>query len=229
MAAQAGKRLTARLVLFDLDDTLCDHYHAHRLRLRRAFGGALAAYPAVDVEALVEEAARWVGGTAHFAELLRAAGVTDTACCRHAIELYRADRFLGLELYGETREVVRAVSRQAGVGVITNGPSAIQREKIRLLGIGDLFPFILVSEEENAWKPDPAIFARALALGDARPEEAIYVGDSPEHDVAGAQAAGLQAIWVNRRGRAWPGGPPPDFEIGDLRELLPLLGVRAPS
>ncbi|HET7036189.1 MAG TPA: HAD family hydrolase [Thermomicrobiaceae bacterium] len=226
MAAQAGERLTARLVLFDLDDTLCDHYQSHRLRLRRAFGSALAEYPAVDLEALVEAAALQVGGTAHFAEVLRGAGVADPGCCQRAIDLYRADRFLGLELYGEALDVVRAVARHARVGMITNGPSAIQREKICLLGIGDLFPFILVSEEEDSWKPDSAIFARALELGGVGPEEAVYVGDSPEHDVAGAQAAGLQSVWVNRRGRAWPGGPPPDFEIGDLRELLPLLGVR---
>lgn len=229
MAAHAGNRLTARLVLFDLDDTLCDHYVSHRLRLRRAFDAALEGYPEHDLELLVEEAAQQIGGTAHFAEVLGRAGLTDPERCQRAVDLYRADRFLGLELFAEALEVVDAVAQHARIGMITNGPSGIQREKIRLLGIGDLFPFILVSEEENAWKPDPAIFARALELAGVAPGEAVYVGDSPENDVAGARAAGLASVWINRRGRAWPGGPPPDFEISDLRQLLPLLGLAKPG
>src|SRR5579884_2814147 len=197
MSAEPGGRLSARLVLFDLDDTLCDHYYAHRLRLRRAFTAALDTYPdraGIDLEAIVEQAAQHIGGTAHFTQVLAAAGVDPPEYGRRAAEIYRADRFLGLALYVESREVVTTVARSRGVGLITNGPSGIQREKIARLGIGDLFPFILVSEEENAWKPDPAIFARALALGGVAAEEAVYVGDSPEHDVAGAKAAGLAAV-----------------------------------
>jgi putative hydrolase of the HAD superfamily len=55
--------------------------------------------------------------------------------------------------------------------------------------------------------------------------DAMYIGDSPEHDMAGAQAAGLISVWINRRQRAWPGGPPPDYEITDLRQLLLLLSI----
>lgn len=42
--------------------------------------------------------------------------------------------------------------------------------------------------------------------------------------MAGARAAGLASVWVNRNGREWPGGPPPDYTIANLRELLPLFG-----
>jgi putative hydrolase of the HAD superfamily len=139
------------------------------------------------------------------------------------VAIYVSDRFMGLQLFAEAREVVAAVSRRARVGMITNGPSRIQRDKIALLAIADLFPFILVSEEEGVWKPDREIFERALARGEARPEEAVYVGDSPEHDMAGARAAGLMTAWINRRGRSWPEGVRPDFEIRDLRALPGLL------
>lgn len=225
MVATDGLRLPPKLVLFDLDDTLCDHYYAHRLRLRRAFTSAVEDRPEIDVEALVEQAAAQLGGTGHFAELLRAAGVEDDACHELAVAIYSSDRLLGLELYPESLEVVAAVSRHAPVGLITNGPSGIQREKIRRLALEAHFPVILVSEEEGVWKPDREIFARALArAGGIRPEDAVYVGDSPEHDIAGAQAAGLMTVWVNRRERAWPEAPRPDFEIHDLRELPAVLG-----
>jgi putative hydrolase of the HAD superfamily len=54
-------------------------------------------------------------------------------------------------------------------------------------------------------KPDGAIFAAALALAGAAPEEAWHVGDTPEADVDGALAAGLRPVLIARRDVA--GGP----------------------
>jgi HAD superfamily hydrolase (TIGR01549 family) len=224
--SNAWSDMLPSLVLFDLDDTLCDHYTSLRLRLRFAFEGAVDGFDAVDLEEMVEAAARQsVTGTSHFAELLLQRGIEDPARAELAIERYVSDRFRGLALFEESREVIATIIRHTRVGMITNGPSQIQRDKIRLLEIGDLFPIILVSEEEGVWKPDPIIFTRALARAGVTPREALYVGDSPEHDVAGSQAAGLSSVWINRRQRTWPGGAPPDHEIEDLRQLVELLGI----
>lgn len=221
---QSGWR--PRLVLFDLDDTLCDHDSSLRLRLRVAFGAACDGLGDVDLDDLVSSAvAHSVAGTDHFAEVLAARGVCDPVRVERAVASYVGDRYRGLALFDESLEVVESIKQQARVGLITNGPSVIQRNKLLRLEITELFPFVLVSEEVGSWKPDPAIFHRALALGGARAEEAVYVGDSPEHDVAGARSAGLRSVWVNRRGRTWPGGPRADFEIRDLRQLIPLLGL----
>lgn len=219
-----------KLVLFDLDDTLCDHDRALRMRVKLAFAAASEGIEGVDLDTLVDAAvARSVFGTDHFAEVLATAGVTGDDRLRRAVEAYVGDRYLGLELFEEAVDVVNTIKRQARVGMITNGPSEIQRNKILRLGIVDLFPFVIVSEEAGVWKPDPAIFERALELGEARPDEAVYVGDTPEHDVAGAKAAGVTAVWINRPGREWPGGPEPDYEIHDLRELLDLFGFDQPD
>ncbi len=122
--------------------------------------------------------------------------------------------------------IVREASH---VGLITNGPSRIQRDKIARLAIGDLFELILVSEEEGIWKPDPLIFHRALERFGIEPDDALYVGDSAEHDVAGARAAGITSVWINRRGREWPGGARADHEITSLLELPDLLGLMPAS
>jgi len=214
-----------KLVLFDLDDTLCDHNASLRLRLRVAFAEACRGLDDVDLDALVEAAvARSVFGTDHFADILTTVGAGTPERVERAVASYVSDRYRGLKLFDEALEVVDAVRQHVRVGMITNGPSVIQRNKIARLRIADAFPFILVSEEVGVWKPDPAIFQRALELGEAAPHEAVYVGDNPEHDVAGARAAGLASVWVNRTGREWPGGPPPDYTIANLRELLPLFG-----
>jgi putative hydrolase of the HAD superfamily len=180
----------------------------------------------VDLDELVEASAREaISGTGHFAGMLRQRGIDDPEVVMRATERYVSDRFRGLQLFDESLDVVAAVSRHTKIGMITNGPSQIQRDKIRLLKIGELFPIILVSEEEGVWKPDPDIFERAVTRAGVAASDAMYIGDSPAHDIAGAQAAGLISVWINRRGRSWPGGPPPDYEIADLRQLLPVLGL----
>jgi FMN phosphatase YigB (HAD superfamily) len=85
------------------------------------------------------------------------------------------------------------------------------------------------SAEAGAAKPDPRIFERALALlgdsdgdgagdWDGGAERAIHAGDSVEHDVAGAHAAGLRAVLVVRAG-APPALPAGVAVIGSLAEL----------
>ena len=216
-----------KLVLFDLDDTLCDHDTSLRLRLRLAFKAALDGMPGIDLDEVVEASVqRSIAGTDHFADVLAAFGMTDPERVERAVSLYVSDRYRGLQLFEDTLEVVETIKRYADVGIITNGPSKIQRDKILMLELSDVFPIILISEEVGSWKPDPAIFHRALELGNASPGEAVFVGDSPDHDIAGARAAGLTTIWMNRRGRPWAGGQPADYEIRALRDLLTLFTFR---
>jgi putative hydrolase of the HAD superfamily len=50
-------------------------------------------------------------------------------------------------------------------------------------------------------KPDPRIFAMALALADVAPDEALYVGDLYPVDVVGARRAGLEPVLLDPLGR----------------------------
>jgi putative hydrolase of the HAD superfamily len=69
------------------------------------------------------------------------------------------------------------------------------------VGLSPLLDGILTAAEAGVRKPAPGIFTQALALAGAGPAEAIHVGDSVEEDVAGAQAAGIEPILVDRTGR----------------------------
>jgi putative hydrolase of the HAD superfamily len=213
-----------RLVLFDLDNTLCDYDGARVVRTRYAFAPCFADEARLEL-AVAEAVARAEHGAEHFAQVLAAHGQDDARVVAAAQARYSEDLFRGLRLYDESLAVVAAVAAVAGIGLITNGPADIQRPKIELLELAGVFPLIVVSGEVGLWKPDPAIFRLALERAGGDAASAIYVGDSAEHDVPGAQAAGLRTVWVNRAGRAWPGGAPPDVEIRNLRELLPVLGL----
>ena len=54
----------------------------------------------------------------------------------------------------------------------------------------------------------------------------MYIGDNPYHDVVGAHAAGVGAIWVNRGDwHVESGDLVPDVEVRELRETWPYLGL----
>src|SRR5207245_256900 len=56
--------------------------------------------------------------------------------------------------------------------------------------------------------------------------QALFVGDRPDIDVAGAHAVEIDAVWINRAGAPLPDGVrPPQFEIRDLTELPAIVGA----
>lgn len=87
------------------------------------------------------------------------------------------------------------------------------------LGLEAHVDAITTSEEARSCKPDARIFRLALEkAGDPAPESVLFVGDSPWHDVAGANALGMTSVLI---GSPPPeGGPAPHHVIGSLRELL---------
>jgi putative hydrolase of the HAD superfamily len=81
-------------------------------------------------------------------------------------------------------------------------------------GLADHLDGVLTSAAVGARKPDPAIFEAALELARCRADEAVHVGDTAADDVAGARAAGIRALLLDRDG----GG-----DLESLAQLPPLL------
>ena len=69
------------------------------------------------------------------------------------------------------------------------------------LGLAPWFASVTLSRQVGVTKPDPAIFARALACHGVEPAQALHVGDSPVEDGEGARAAGLRGVLIDRTGR----------------------------
>jgi putative hydrolase of the HAD superfamily len=88
------------------------------------------------------------------------------------------------------------------------------------LGLADRFEVIVTAAAVGAAKPDPKPFQAALKRLAVEPAECVHVGDDPLTDVAGARAAGLASVLVDRSGRA------PD-SLADLSQLPARLGVMA--
>lgn len=69
------------------------------------------------------------------------------------------------------------------------------------VGIGGLLDGAVSSAVAGAAKPDPAVFRAALAEAGCTSGEALFVGDSLENDVRGAEAVGMRAVLIARDGR----------------------------
>ena len=109
------------------------------------------------------------------------------------------------------------------LGLITNGSIRMQSRKLQCLALSPLFDTILISYAEGISKPDRQIFHRALERLNTDPAQAVFVGDHPEVDVAGARAAGMHAVW--RRDPSVSRVVEADGIIDQLSDLLTWLGL----
>jgi HAD superfamily hydrolase (TIGR01549 family) len=215
-----------KAILFDLDDTLYDLRSYWQGRLHRALGELLERYPHFDREALVKQAIAEKVYTEKFPAFLRDQGVDDDTLLAAAHDVYSRDWFSMLELYDDAVHTLQALRQCCKLGLVTNGPSWTQRPKIEQFRLVDYLDLLIVSEEVGVAKPDPAIFQIALGRLGLAAHETLFVGDSIEFDMRGAQAAQLPFVWMNPREEPLPPDlPAPLAEIRRLNELLPLLGV----
>jgi len=127
-------------------------------------------------------------------------------------------------LYPDVHNVLPSLRRRYPIALVTNGASDTQRANLRVLGIERDFEAIVISGEVGVAKPDRSIFDMALRELGVEPENVWHIGDDLTTDVAGANAAGLTAAWLNRSGRPWSEGDPEvDHEIRSLTALPELL------
>jgi putative hydrolase of the HAD superfamily len=85
------------------------------------------------------------------------------------------------------------------------------------LELTHLLDGVVISAEHGAAKPDPSIFARALAVAGVSASKAVHVGDSVDVDVEGARAAGIEPVLLRRDNSP---GPPGVRTITNLIELV---------
>jgi putative hydrolase of the HAD superfamily len=230
---------------FDLDGTLLDDSSRWQQSIVDTCERIAANQPGLEAARLVEANAevwenyfpqvemQWALGTLDGASLsleawrrtLLACGCDDESVARFARQTFRRFEREEQRLFDDVPGLFNTVSRtHLLLALVTNGASDTQRGKLRALDIEDWFDVVVISGEIGVVKPDPSIFEVALDKLAVERENLWHVGDSPPTDVAGANAAGVTSVWLNRSGRARrEDDPEPDFEIRSLSSLIPLL------
>ena len=92
--------------------------------------------------------------------------------------------------------------RDVELGIISNVSShEVAMGILNHVRLTKYFDQFVTSARVGIRKPDPGIFRYALMQFKARPQEAVIVGDSEEHDIGGGYVAGLRTVLVDRRQR----------------------------
>lgn len=226
-------------LFFDIDGTLLDHDWAEERAAELFFGKHRDILKAQTVS---EFSTQWRDASSQYMEQFLRGRITfaeqRTRRCREVTGRDVSDRETGaifgdyLEAYEANwrlfEDVADVLNNLAGrgvpMGVISNGSAEQQTLKLRRTDLIQYFDPIVISESVGVSKPDRLIFETAARRMGRNADDCIHVGDSLEGDVAGALAAGMRAIWVNRSGKQLEnGGEIAAPQAKDLNAILPIL------
>jgi HAD superfamily hydrolase (TIGR01549 family) len=209
-------------VLFDLDDTLCRYPRSTDELLADAFDrtGVDPFFTAAEFRAWIPK----VTGTSAldlrekcFRGIAAEMGLSEDVAERVAANYPERDPTDVAFLPGAER-ALETLSERYSLGLVSNGAPHTQRRKLETLGIEGHFEEVAFGTPEIGIKPDPAPFHRVLDGLDIAPGRAVHVGNSLESDVAGANAAGVPAVWLRLDG-APADDITPEYVIDGLAEL----------
>ena len=224
-----------RAVIFDLDNTLYDYDAAHEVAFRRlcAYAQTTLGLPEADFRAVydsvMDEQITRAGGEfaaihnrmIRFQMILERVGKPILYAPEMA-DLYW-DAFLdACEPVPGVREALDALRETYRVGVGTNMTADYQFRKLQKLGLLALIDFMVSSEEVGVEKPERKLFEACAVKAGCKPEECVFVGDNMTHDVRGAEAAGMRAVWLS--GKTPPEGVTRIRTVAELPGLLRAMG-----
>lgn len=225
-------RRVIKAVLFDLDRTLVDH--------DSAVTGALAAFrgmhlPEMPIAVLLEtwetaatfHFSRYVDGQISFQEQRRlrirdVLGLPDLPDVEaDAIFDSYLDAYEPLCAPFPDAQPCLSELEGLAMGIVSNGETRQQWGKLRRSGLVRHFGTVIISEEAGLRKPDPRVFKLAASNLQVAPWECAFVGDNPEADYYGSQAAGMFPILIDRSGK----GAGLDIRaVASLSEVPALVG-----
>ena len=212
-------------VLFDLDGTLIDTIELLLSSVRHAFQGRAGRVPTE---------AEWISGIGTpLVTQLRPYAATDEEL-EELVEGYRSyqrehhDQLT--RCYDGVLDVVTTLREQGHpLAVVTSKGDEIARRSLDHVGLTPFMDTVVGCDSCTRHKPDPEPVCVALSRLGYRPEEALFLGDSP-HDIASGNAAGVitvAALWGPFT-RATLEAAAPDYYLDRIEELPGLVrGIEA--
>jgi putative hydrolase of the HAD superfamily len=190
--------MAIKAVGFDIDGTLYPHYRMFLYSLPSFLAHPLFVALFSRVRAELRESPQ--GGdfraaqAAALAERLKA----DPEKTAQRIERYLYEAWEGpfrlVKPYPHVRDTLEALRAEGfRLGAVSDFPVG---EKLKVLGVEDLFDCAFCSEDSGYLKPHPAPFLSLAERLGVRPDEVLYVGNSLSKDIEGAHGAGMRAAYL---------------------------------
>jgi putative hydrolase of the HAD superfamily len=192
--------------------------------MKEQFASTTEKYPEFDVVAVWREFLR--RQATDFTRSLDAAKLEHMPL--FLAEMQRGISRKRLVAFPQIHEVLPQLKARYFLAVVSDAQTAYAIPELHRAGLAEFFDPIVVSGDYGYRKPDPRLFRTALEKLAVGPEEAIFIGNDPFRDIAGARQVGMKTILFCPNGN--PGCPPetaPDYllyQYADLPRAIQFLG-----
>lgn len=184
--------LSNTVICLDLDDTLYKEIDFLKSAYKEV--ATYAGYPEAASQML-----EWHYAKENvFQKLIETYGLLMTVA--DCLNIYR-NHYPDISLEIDVKEfLIDLKDADAKLGLISDGRSITQRNKIKALGIEDLFDIIVISEEFGSEKPDERNYRIVM---EKYPERSnyVYIADNPSKDFVSPNYLGWRTVCILDDGR----------------------------
>jgi len=198
-------KLKVKAVIFDIEDTLYDSSLQMRMTRLNALRAMIEAGLPVDLETgykILEEIVNQYGThyTKHFDRMLERLGLKwNPEVIAAGVVAYRETSRAYLKPFPDTvPTLIKLRDLNHKLGVVSDGRSVKQWQKLIELGIHYLFHSVVIAEDLGTEEFTVKLFKRCLENLEAKPEEAIYVSSKPNKGILYANRAGLITVRIRK-------------------------------
>ena len=192
--------MNLKAIIFDLDDTLYDEEeYVHEAFLNTA-DCISDRFEYLSRDALYKRMLELLATNGRgkiFDEIIKEFNLPLSVS--EVVSMYR-NTLPKLSLYEDATAFLDALSKtEIKTGLITDGCSLVQHNKVNALSLETKLNFILVTDDFKLSKPDSGVYLKCLeGLGIVNPKDAVYIGDNPGKDFIGAREIGMKTIRIIR-------------------------------
>lgn len=166
-----------------------------------------------------DEAAWLMRGSFDLAGAATAAGASAPASLLAALEAELAIELASIEAYADAQATLAALqARGIDLAICSNLVRPYAEPTLRALPVSS-WSALAWSFEQQAIKPEPAIYAAVCNALRCQPGEVLFVGDTEDADYAGPIAFGMKALHLVRE----PEVPLKAHQIRSLAEIVPRI------
>lgn len=219
-----------RAVVFDLDNTLYDEMTFVQSGFR-SVAQYLSTQYNLDQEKVYRQMLGYLesdGRGKIFDSVLKHYGIHTPQLVEELVETYRVHT-PEISLYPDTVETLEKLHvMNLKTGIITDGLHSVQKKKVSALKLQNYVDFIIYTDEFGAGyeKPHPATFLHAAEILSLKPRNILYVGNSPEKDILGANSVGMQSVHLCRGNYTCNGSCNADYHAKSLKSLFNIATLK---
>ncbi|HVP95980.1 HAD-IA family hydrolase [Methanoregula sp.] len=215
----------ARALLFDMDNTLFDLVGAQIAacesvvrHLGYADGDELFLYFLTGSHGFES--------TENIRQYMEERRIPTNGMFERACRIYANEKLRHITPYPGVTNTLAAIRKKGyAMAVVTDAEHPDATQRLGKCGLTSFFDCMVTYDRVGIKKPAPDPFLSALAATGARPEEAVFIGDSPRRDIEPCKKLGIRTVYARygdrfSKTRDVIGA---DFVIDRMDELLAII------